>query len=163
MKKLFYLCSGKSSAGVRYKITWICIFKKKLLLCNSSFLGLQIAFKVWVPPPPTGLAYFAPCKEIQISKSGKSLLVESGILGFAIRDTSQGFRNPTKDRNDKDWNSECLEYGTHAMESRYPRLSWIPLHGETYWERPLQSFSAVIWLRDLFYQDNRGDKTWPRG
>ena len=52
MKKLFYLCSGKSSAGVRYKITWICIFKKKLLLCNSSFLGLQIAFKVWIPPLP---------------------------------------------------------------------------------------------------------------
>ena len=42
--------------------------------------------------------YVAPCKGIQIPKSGKLLLVESGIReGFspAIRNTAQGVRNPT--------------------------------------------------------------------
>ena len=40
---------------------------------------------------------------------GKYFLVESGIMGFGIRNTDQGIRNPTKDWNpsstDKDWNS----------------------------------------------------------
>ena len=34
-------------------------------------------------------------------KSGKVLLVEYGILGFGIRNITQGIRNPTYD-----WNSE---------------------------------------------------------
>ena len=37
----------------------------------------------------------APCKGIRILESGKFLLVESRILGFAIRNTAQGIRNPT--------------------------------------------------------------------
>ena len=40
-------------------------------------------------------------------ESAKNLHVESGILGFRIRNTAQGIRNPTKDWNsdstDKDW------------------------------------------------------------
>ena len=37
----------------------------------------------------------APCKGIRNPESGKFLLVESGILGFGIRNTAQGIRNPT--------------------------------------------------------------------
>ena len=35
-------------------------------------------------------------KGIRILESGKFLPVESGILGFGIRNTAQGIRNPTK-------------------------------------------------------------------
>ena len=35
-------------------------------------------------------------KGIRILESGKFLLVESGILGFGIRNIAQGIRNPTK-------------------------------------------------------------------
>ena len=34
-------------------------------------------------------------KGIRILESGKLLLVESGIVGFGIRNTAQGIRNPT--------------------------------------------------------------------
>ena len=40
-------------------------------------------------------------KGIRIAESGKFLLVESGILGFGIRNTAQGIQNPAKD-----WNPE---------------------------------------------------------
>ena len=44
---------------------------------------------------------FAPCKGIRIPESRNFLLVESGILGFGIRNPALGIRNPTKD-----WNPE---------------------------------------------------------
>ena len=37
---------------------------------------------------------FTPCKGLQIPESGKIFLVESGIVGFGIYNTAQGFRNP---------------------------------------------------------------------
>ena len=40
-----------------------------------------------------------PCEGIRVLESVKCLLVESGILGFGIRNTAQGIRNPTKDWN----------------------------------------------------------------
>ena len=36
---------------------------------------------------------------IQIRESGKFLLVKCKILGFGTRNTAQGIRNPTDDRN----------------------------------------------------------------
>ena len=51
-------------------------------------------------------------KGIRIAESGKFLLVESRILGFGIRSSAQGIRNPTKD-----WN---LESKFHAQIMRYP-------------------------------------------
>ena len=36
----------------------------------------------------------APCKRIWIPESVKFLLVESGTLGFGIRNTAQGIWNP---------------------------------------------------------------------
>ena len=35
-----------------------------------------------------------PCEGMRILESGKILLMESGILGFGIRNTAQGFRIP---------------------------------------------------------------------
>ena len=43
----------------------------------------------------------APCKGIRIPESKNFLLVESGILGFGIRNPALRIRNPTKD-----WNPE---------------------------------------------------------
>ena len=45
----------------------------------------------------------------------KICLVESGILGFAIWNTAQGIRNPTKDCNPE---STDKESGIHGVESR---------------------------------------------
>ena len=46
---------------------------------------------------------FAPSKGIWILKSGKFLLVESGMLGLGIQNTAVGIRNPTDNWN-PDWN-----------------------------------------------------------
>ena len=37
------------------------------------------------------------CKGVQILESGKFLLVDSGVLGFGIRNKAQGIQNATKD------------------------------------------------------------------
>ena len=47
--------------------------------------------------------------EIRIPESGGFLLVESAILGFEIRETAQGIRNPS---------STDKESGIHSVESR---------------------------------------------
>ena len=39
-----------------------------------------------------------PCEGMRIPESGKFLFVESGTLGFGIRNTAAGIRNPTNDR-----------------------------------------------------------------
>ena len=64
-------------------------------------------------------------------ESVKFLLVESGILGFGIRNTAQGIRNPTKDWNPiqgsprKDWNQvPGIRNPWRGIQN--PRLSWIP-------------------------------------
>ena len=43
------------------------------------------------------LLQFPPCKTIRIPESWKFLPVEFGIVGFGIRNTDQGIRNPTND------------------------------------------------------------------
>ena len=64
-------------------------------------------------------------------ESVKFLLVESEILGFGIRNTAQGIRNPTKDWNPiqgssrKDWNQvPGIRNPWRGIQN--PRLSWIP-------------------------------------
>ena len=72
-----------------------------------------------------------PCEGIRILESAKFLLVESGILGFGIRNTAQGIRNPTKDWNPiqvssrKDWN-QVPGIRNPRLGIQNPRLSWIP-------------------------------------
>ena len=68
---------------------------------------------------------------IRILQSGKLLLVESGILGFGIRDTAARIRNFTSDWNpeskfaDKGWNLVTGIRNTRRGIQN-PRLSWIP-------------------------------------
>ena len=73
-----------------------------------------------------------------IRNQGKSLIVESGILGFGIRNTAQGIRNITNDCNpeskvylfhwhDKNWNPvPGIQNPRRWVQN--PRLSWIALH-----------------------------------
>ena len=56
------------------------------------------------------------------SESEIFLLVGSGILGFGIRNTAQGVRNPT---NDLESEIQLLVSRIHGIESRYPRLSYL--------------------------------------
>ena len=51
----------------------------------------------------------APCKGIRIPESRNFLLVQSGILGFGIRNPALGIRNPTKD-----WNPESNLLKIHS-------------------------------------------------
>ena len=63
------------------------------------------------PPPITTHVepHLAPCKGIQILESRNFLLVESGILGFGIRNPALRIRNPTKD-----WNPESNLLKIHS-------------------------------------------------
>jgi len=57
--------------------------------------------------------------------------MESGILGFAIRISAQGIRNPTKDprtTTEKYWNPVSgIRNPKRGFQN--PILSWISLHG----------------------------------
>ena len=61
----------------------------------------------------------APCKGIRIPESRNFLLVESGILGFVIRNPALRIRNPTKD-----WNPESNLPKIHS------RLNWATRSNE---------------------------------
>ena len=53
------------------------------------------------------------------AESGKILPVKSGIIGFGIRNTAQGIRNPTNKWNpESQFNCHRLEFGIHSVESR---------------------------------------------
>ena len=77
--EVILVSGGRRVAGANSK------FKKK----SPEYLEKQLSWKV------------APRKGIRIPESGKILQVELEILGFGIRNTSQGIRNPTND-----WNPE---------------------------------------------------------
>ena len=78
---------------------------------------------------------------MRIPKSGKFLLVESGILGFGIRNSAQGIRNPSNDSNPESstWNPESTAWN--------PELSWISAHGPTC----LGCFSSHIYTKNNKY------------
>ena len=65
------------------------------------------------------------------------MLVESGIRDFRIRNTAQGFQNPTNDwiRNpsspDKESESSTWESGIHRMESRIQDYLGFPYTGRS--------------------------------
>ena len=59
----------------------------------------------------------------------------SGIRGSRIRNTAQGIRNPTNDRNRESkfhrqrTRIRCLKIRNPLRGVQNPRLPWIPLHG----------------------------------
>jgi len=74
----------------------------------------------------------APCnKGIRFPESGQFLLVESGILYFAMRNTAQGIRNPTNDSNLQfrfHWQrlESCSWIGIQAVKSRIQECVGFP-------------------------------------
>ena len=76
-----------------------------------------------------------PWKGIRIAESGKILLMESGILGIGIRNTTQEIRNPTNDWHPeskfywqivKSWPVSGIRNPQRGIQN--PRLSWIPTY-----------------------------------
>ena len=67
------------------------------LLVTCEISDFQFKFSSMITPKKTVSVTFAPCKRIRIPESRNFLLVESGILGFGIRNPALGIRNPTKD------------------------------------------------------------------
>ena len=78
-------------------------FRKRILkwkFIEMNILLMLLSFCVFIFICIRYLVIFVPsCKVIRISKSGKSLLVKSGILGYGIRNTAQGIWNPANDWN----------------------------------------------------------------
>ena len=79
--------------------------------------------------------------KIRIPESKKFLLVESGILGFWIRNTAQGIRNPTNN-----WNPES-KFHWQRLESS----TWNPESTEWNPESKivLDSLSKAIWSTNV--------------
>ena len=73
--------------------------------------------------PPLSKQCVAPCNGIPIPESGKFLPMESGILGFGIRNTAQEIRNPTND-----WNPESAFYWQILKSSTWnpESIAWNP-------------------------------------
>ena len=69
----------------------------------------------------------ASCKENEIPESGKFLPLESGILDFGIRNTTQRIRNPSP--TEKESRIEYLESGIHGVESRIQTCLGFPYIG----------------------------------
>ena len=81
---------------------------------STLHLGLRRGEVLWflkkiILQPDLTTHQLAPCKGIRIPESGNFLLLESGILGFGIRNPALGIRNPTKD-----WNPESNLLKIHS-------------------------------------------------
>ena len=75
------------------------------------------------------LATQATCKVIRVPEAGKFSLVECGILGFGIRNSVQGIRNPTND-----WNPEFTAWNPES-ETVLNSLTWDDMYSETLLEK----------------------------
>ena len=113
------------------------VFLQNVLLCNNSFLGLQIASKVWVPLWPLLLTSLH-VRESRFPIQGNfcSWNPEYWALqsGTHLKDSGIplkiGIQNPSS--SGKDWNSVSWIWNPrHGIQN--PRLSWIPLHDEPNW------------------------------
>ena len=88
---------------------------------STLHLGLRRGEVLWflkkiILQPDLTTHQLAPCKGIRIPESGNFLLLESGILGFGIRNPALGIRNPALGiRNPtKDWNPESNLLKIHS-------------------------------------------------
>ena len=78
-------------------------------------------------------------------ESGKFLLVESGILGFGIRNSDQGIRNPTND-----WNPESTAWNPES-KTVLDSLTWDDMYSETLLEKEnfIMTLLQVLWSSPL--------------
>ena len=91
-------------------------------------LSNRISRKITRYKQPMRTEQSRPWKGIRITESRKILLMESGILGIGIRNTTQEIRNPTND-----WHPESKFYWQIVKSwpvpgIQNPRLSWIPTY-----------------------------------
>ena len=92
-----------------------------------------------------GWIFAAPCKEIRILESVNCLLIESGILGFGIRNTAQT-RNPESHKRLESriqvplakTGIQYLESGIHDVESWIQHCLGFPYCGDNF-------FFAFLW------------------
>ena len=90
---------------------------------------------------------FAPCKGIRIPESRIFLLVESGILGFGIRNPAVRIRNPTKD-----WNPEFNLLKIHSGLNCATRSKEKP----SVYGKPNIGISGVKTIVHGFHTEGRG-------
>ena len=93
------------------------------------------------------------CKGVRIAESVKILPVESGILGFGIRNTAQGVRYPTND-----WNPEP-KFHWQRLESS----TWNP--ESTAWNPESKTvFDSLRWQdtrqQELYFTGRDGPSPW---
>ena len=72
---------------------------------------------------------YRPSKVIRVPEAGKFSLVECGILGFGIRNSVQGIRNPTND-----WNPEFTAWNPES-KTVLDSLTWDDMYSETRLEK----------------------------
>ena len=102
-------------------------------------MNLQLAMALLTVVILDGFAPCMACKGIQITETGKMLLMESGIqlkesaIPLTIRIVIQNLSS-----TDKNWNP-VPRIRNPQCEIRNPRLSWIPLHGAN-------GFSQSDWI-----------------
>ena len=100
---------------------------------------------------------FAPIKRILVPEYGKFFLVESSILSFWIRKTTQGIRNPSKiimrnlSSNDKDRKS-VSRIQNPLLGIQNSRLTWIPLQqiGAINWSTSVEDTSFSTFRPSTF-------------
>ena len=101
---LFKLAGGTFNVQNYCKLRQLFLLQITLTKCcyklRQVFL-LQITTKL--------LQIIAPCKGIRIPESTNFLPLESGILGFGVRNPALRIRNPTKD-----WNPESNLLKIHS-------------------------------------------------
>ena len=123
------------------KSAWIWISRRIDFNPRTYFVGPETCYcqqqssRYPIFPSQAQDQSFAPCKGIRIPESRNFLLVESGILGFGIRNPALGIRNPTKD-----WNPESnllkihswLDWATRSKEK--PSMESLPrVYASTWW------------------------------
>ena len=93
---------------------------------------------------------------MRIPESGKFLLVESGILGFVIRNSAQGIRNPSNDSNPESstWNPESQAWNPELFGlAHMERLALLVFH-RIFIERII----SIITIHPTHYLSSN----WPR-
>ena len=105
------LCPGLSApvANLHSWIWWV-VKGRRCFCCRNAHQHGSLCQRKFV------ILEIAPCKGNRIPESGKFLLVESGILGF-------GIRNPTND-----WNPESKFYWQRLESSTWnpESMTWYP-------------------------------------
>ena len=84
----------------------------------------------------------APGKGIRIPESEKSLVVDSGILGFGIQKTAQGIRNPSSTDGE---GIQYLESGIHGVKSMREMMDLVRCSPFTQFLTMCRAATSCLW------------------